>query len=90
MPKWSIFERLKEVTKPKSTDELIFTDLAPVIPPLMSRVCSGYGPVCKFLRGEPVKARMGSVVVVVVTLPLDDVTSMVIAGEQMFVQAFVS
>jgi hypothetical protein len=48
------------------------------------------GPGCKFLRGEPVKARMGSVVVVVVTLPLDDVTSMVIAGEQMFVQAFVS
>lgn len=49
-----------------------------------------FGPGRKFLRGEPVEARMGSVVVVVVTPRLDDVTGVVIAGEQMFVQAFVS
>jgi len=49
-----------------------------------------FGLGCKLPRGEPVQARMWSVVVIVVTPAVDDLSCVAITPEQMLVQAFVS
>ena len=48
------------------------------------------GAGCKLLRCEPVEARMGSVVIIVVPPSCDDLASMAVSPKQMLVQTFVS
>ena len=47
-------------------------------------------PGCKLLRCEPIEARMGPEVIIVVTPSCDDLAGMAVTSEQMLVQAFVS
>ena len=48
------------------------------------------GPGCKLLRCEPLEARMGPVVIIVVTPSCNDLMVMAVTPEQMLVQTFVS
>jgi hypothetical protein len=48
------------------------------------------GPVCKFVWCEPVEARVRSVLVVINPPCFDDVLGVAVAGEDVFVQAFVT
>ena len=49
-----------------------------------------FGPGCKLIRREPTEARLWLGRVVVVSPGSDNLTGMVVTGEQMLVQAFIA
>ena len=44
------------------------------------------GPGCKFVRGEPIEARVGSVEIVVGPPVFDDLSGVPVAGEQVLIE----
>ena len=49
-----------------------------------------FGPGCKLIWREPIQARVRSLRVVVVSPVLNDLAGMVVTGEQVLVQTFIS